>query len=291
MKKVKVGIVQMIIETSPFGKKHKVRNLSRAEYLINKLVESEEDIDIVVLPEEFLSGSSYNFTNIPFKKEYLENKVLANLREISRKNRCYIVGSVIVADDSKVCKDKRYKNLGFIIDRNGEVIGYQGKFSLFDEEKEYVKPDDEYNIFDLDIGKVGIVVGTDNFYPEIIRNIALKGVDIVICPALVAQLDNRNNDVERNLLVKMARESVISAAMQNQIFTIFVNGIGNSTYIDGKFIGESLVASPLGNVQSFMDNECVKVIEIDKKDIEVAKSIIPIMNIRNTMVCAIDKNN
>lgn len=288
MKKVKIGIVQSCIKASKFGKKAKKQNLKKVEEIVSELLERESNIDIVVLPEEFYSGGAYNFTNIPCNLEDVEEKVLKDLKIIAKDNKCYITGSIILNRRYEDVEDKRDENLGFIIDRNGEVIGYQGKFHTFEEEGEYIKREKSYNVFDLDIGKVALVIGIDIFYPEIARNYALIGAEIIIAPSLITKLSDKETEEENNLFIELAKRSVKAAAIQNQIFFIYVNGLGDSIYVDGEFFGQSLVSTPLGRNYCFDEEETVEVVEIDKSEIDVARGLIPLFNLRNNECCIVD---
>lgn len=275
----------MMIKTSMFGVKHKVINIRRVKELLNELLSKEENIDIVVLPEEFYSGSTYNFTNVPIDINDLESGLFKEFGEIAKKYSCHIVGEITANVKNINSTDKRYSNLGFVIGRNGEIMGYQERFHTYPEESEFIKQGLTYKVFDLDIGRVGLVPGMDIFYPEVARNLALKGAEILITPGLIPKLDDEPKTSE--LLTNMARQSAISSAMQNQVFFIYVNGVGESVHVEGEFVGNSIVAGPLGTVKSFGCGEKLDVVEINKKDIDEVKEIISIMDLRNKVACAI----
>lgn len=285
---IKIGIVQPYIKASKFGKKAKNQNLKKVEEIVSGLLDRENNIDIVVLPEEFYSGGAYNFTNIPCKLEDVEEKVLNGLKIIAKNNKCYITGSIVLNRRCEGVEDKRYENLGFIIDRNGEVLGYQGKFHTFEEEGEYIKREKSYNVFDLDIGKVALVIGMDIFYPEISRNYALMGADVIIAPSLIAKLSDKETEEENNLFIELTKCSVKAAAIQNQLFFIYVNGLGTSIYVEGEFFGESQVSTPLGRNYYCGKEETVQIVEIDKAEIDIARKLIPLINLRNNEACIID---
>ncbi|MGO7594069.1 nitrilase-related carbon-nitrogen hydrolase, partial [Rhizobium leguminosarum] len=45
---------------------------------------------------------------------------------------------------------------------------------------------DEWKVYDLAIGRVGLAIGNDALYPEAIRSLALMGCDVVACPSAIA---------------------------------------------------------------------------------------------------------
>jgi predicted amidohydrolase len=75
-------------------------------------------------------------------------------------------------------------NTAVIFDRNGEYIGKYRKTHLYWPEEIFYGecPGDDYPVFDLDFGTIGIIICYDGWYAETMRLLALKGAELVLYP-------------------------------------------------------------------------------------------------------------
>ena len=64
-------------------------------------------------------------------------------------------------------------NSQFFIDDTGVLLGTYRKVHLFDSEKNYFTPGDQFKVFDTKIGRIG-------FFPEAARSLAIQGVDLLV---------------------------------------------------------------------------------------------------------------
>ena len=70
---------------------------------------------------------------------------------------------------------------GFLCSPGGEVIGRQRQTHLLPPEKEWgLVPGDELFTFDTEVGRLGLLVGTDAWYPEVSRILALQGAQVLL---------------------------------------------------------------------------------------------------------------
>ncbi len=78
------------------------------------------------------------------------------------------------------------RNSAFIIGRGGEMCGVYHKVHLTRPELDDagLNPGDEYPVFDLDFGRIGITICYDVCFPEPARILALSGAEIIFCPSL-----------------------------------------------------------------------------------------------------------
>ena len=106
----------------------------------------------------------------------------------------------------------------------------------------------EICVFDIpDVGRFGVSICYDMWFPETIRAMALKGAEVIIHPTLT---NTRDRDVE----CAMVRAN----AAQNQCYMIDVNGAGQLAY------GNSLFAGPEGEIiHAAGTSEEIMVVEID----------------------------
>jgi len=80
-------------------------------------------------------------------------------------------------------KEGKVYNSSYILDRGGEEIGRYRKVNPTPSEiNDGVSQGMEYPVFDLDIGKVGIMICFDNYFPESARILALNGAQLILYP-------------------------------------------------------------------------------------------------------------
>lgn len=77
--------------------------------------------------------------------------------------------------------DGKIYNSSYILDRNGVELGRYRKTQLTIGEHD-LTPGDDIPVFDLDFGKVGIMICFDNYFPEVARVLGLKGAELVLSP-------------------------------------------------------------------------------------------------------------
>lgn len=266
---IKVGVLQQCIHGSNFGIKNRKRNMDNIEENIKALINRCDDIDVFALPEEFYSGSSYNFTSIP--ENFHKNKGILRLCEIAKKYHCYIVGGVtgwLLSEGD----DKRYKNIGFIIGRDGSIVGQQERNHLFIQEQEYIVGGQDHQVYELDFGRVGIVLGIDIFDVNIINKVITKGARLIFSPSLIPNLFEDKK--YKTLLLEKWKYIAIARAMETNTYIIGVNGTGKASYTEGVFGGSSFAAGPCGIIKEFGDSEEQDILVIDLEEIELAKDFL-----------------
>ena len=133
---------------------------------------------------------------------------------------------------------KRY-DTSLLINREGKIIGRQKMVHVaqcpsFYEQDYYTPSDDGFMVFDIELGKIGIVVCFDRHYPESIRTEALRGADLILIPTA-------NTTEEPSDLFQW---EIKIQAFQSSVFVAMCNRTGR----EGEMIfsGESIVAGPNG---------------------------------------------
>lgn len=270
---IRIGIIQPYIKTNSFGVRNRKVNIQKVKSMINQLVEDEMAIDMIILPEEFYAGSSYNFTSIP--EELGTSKAISELGQIAKEKRCYIAGGVTCALKEERTGDKRYHNIGFVIDRDGRLLGYQERQHIFQKESKYITPGDKIEVFNLDFGKVGIVMGVDILYPEITRQMAAKGAQLIITPSLLP--DTAEENEHSDLIIRQAKQCAIARGFENRVFVAWVNGVGESTSVEGEYKGKSMITGPLGILREFEEEEDSGIVICNLNQIKKAEKLCPII--------------
>ncbi len=97
--------------------------------------------------------------------------------ELARKNDCYIVVGLPERDGRHVY------NVSVLLGPDGEVAGKYRKVTLPREEiQQGISPGYEYPVFDTRFGKVGMMICYDVFFPEVARELAMNGAEVIALP-------------------------------------------------------------------------------------------------------------
>ena len=187
--------------------------------------------------------------------------------------------------------DGLYHNTAFVFERDGSVAGKYRKMHIPDDpgfyEKFYFTPGDiGFEPIETSLGKLGVLVCWDQWYPEAARLMALKGAKILIYPTAIGWFEGDSDDEKsRQLEAWVAVQRGHSVA--NGLPVVAVNRVGfekdDSGVMNGiKFWGNSFVFGPQGE-QLFRANstdELCKIVEIDMKRSEEVRRIWPFLRDR-----------
>jgi predicted amidohydrolase len=157
----------------PAGPSTLERNLAELSEVLD--VAGQQRADLVCLPE-MVNGAG---RDLPYEElaEELRGPTFRLLRRKSRRYGMYSVGCIYERDGDFLF------NTAFIVDRAGELAGTYRKVHLYwPEEREGVSPGDSFPVFDLDVGRVGIMICYDSWFPETVKLLALKGAELVLFP-------------------------------------------------------------------------------------------------------------
>ena len=200
-------------------------------------------------------------------------------------------GVVFVTSLFEKRADGLYHNTAFVFERDGSVAGKYRKMHIPDDpgfyEKFYFTPGDiGFEPIETSLGKLGVLVCWDQWYPEAARLMALKGAKILIYPTAIGWFEGDSDDEKsRQLEAWVAVQRGHSVA--NGLPVVAVNRVGfekdDSGVMDGiKFWGNSFVFGPQGE-QLFRANstdELCKIVEIDMKRSEEVRRIWPFLRDR-----------
>jgi len=164
-------------------------------------------------------------------------------QEVAKKHGIWLVpGSMFQKKEDKIF------NTASVINPEGEVIGRYNKMFPFYPYEVGVTGGDDFLLFDVpEVGRFGITICYDIWFPETTRTLAVKGAEVILHPTLTATIDR---DIELSI--------VKASAAVNQCFIFDINGLG-----DGG-TGRSIVCGPDGRVlyQASTGEELIP-IEID----------------------------
>jgi len=188
-------------------------------------------IDLMIFPELYLTGDE-PFTGLepPEFAEDLAEPVPGPTTDrigkvAQRVRRSIVAGSIFERDDGRIF------NTALAFSAEGELVATHRKLFPW-KPWEKVSRGRSARAFDLEgIGRVGLMICYDGWFPEVARSLAMQGAELLIQPSLTSTADR-----EQELLLARAH------AIFNQCFVISVN---SALAIGG---GHSIAADPEGRV-------------------------------------------
>ncbi len=179
-----------------------------------------------------------------------------------------------------------YHNTSVVFEKDGSVAGKYRKMHIPDDpayyEKFYFTPGDlGFEPIQTSVGKLGVLVCWDQWYPEAARLMALAGAEILIYPTAIGW-ESTDSKKEKENQHGAWFVSQRGHAVANGLPVVTVNRVGHEkdwTGVTGgiEFWGQSFVAGPQGEVlfQASPNKEENVVIEIDKQRTEDVRRIWP----------------
>lgn len=166
-----------------------------------------------------------------------------------------------------------YHNTAVVIEKDGSIAGKYRKMHIPDDpcyyEKFYFTPGDlGFEPIETSVGKLGVLVCWDQWYPEAARIMALNGAQILIYPTAIGG-GPIDSPFEQALQCDAWRLVQRGHAVANGLPVITVNRTGHEDDPSGNtpgldFWGCSFAAGPQGEILSqFDDEEGAKVVDID----------------------------
>jgi len=167
-----------------------------------------------------------------------------------------------------------YHNTAVVFDKDGSIAGKYRKMHIPDDpayyEKFYFTPGDiGFEPIQTSIGKLGVQVCWDQWYPEGARLMALKGAEILIYPTAIGW-ESTDTDEEKARQLGAWVTVQRGHAVANGLPVVAVNRVGHEPDPSGQtngiqFWGNSFVAGPQGELLAVADNrkEQNLVVEVD----------------------------
>ena len=183
-----------------------------------------------------------------------------------------------------------YHNTAVVLEKDGCIAGKYRKMHIPDDpgyyEKFYFTPGDlGFNPIETSVGKLGVLVCWDQWFPEAARLMAMAGAELLIYPTAIGWDPNDNKseqDRQRDAWITIQR----SHAVANGVPVISVNRIGHEPDPAGgggaQFWGSSFVAGPQGEIlwQADSETESFAVVDIDLSRGEKVRRIWPYLRDR-----------
>ena len=184
-----------------------------------------------------------------------------------------------------------YHNTAVVFEKDGTIAGKYRKMHIPDDpayyEKFYFTPGDlGFEPVQTSVGRLGVLVCWDQWYPEAARLMALRGAEILVYPTAIGWESTDTEDEKAR-----QREAWITVqrghAVANGLPVVSVNRVGYESDPSGQtggitFWGSSFAAGPQGEIlaQAPADSEARMVVDIDMKRSENVRRWWPFLRDR-----------
>lgn len=172
-----------------------------------------------------------------------------------------------------------YHNTAVVFDKNGSIAGKYRKMHIPDDpayyEKFYFTPGDlGFEPVQTSVGKLGVLVCWDQWYPEAARLMALKGAEILLYPTAIGW-ESTDTDDEKARQLEAWTIVQRAHAVANGIPVVCVNRVGHEPDPSGQtngilFWGNSFVAGPqgemLGQANNFKSENLVVEVDLERSE-------------------------
>jgi len=206
--------------------------------------------------------------------------------EVAKQNNVVLVTSLF---------EKRapglYHNTAVVFERDGSIAGVYRKMHIPDDpayyEKFYFTPGDlGFKPIQTSVGKLGVLVCWDQWYPEAARLMALRGAEILIYPTAIGW--EATDSLEEKTRQHAAWETIQrSHAIANGLHVVSVNRTGFEKDATGvtqgiEFWGQSFVAGPQGEIifRATSEQEEAQTVDIDVSRTETVRRMWPFLRDR-----------
>lgn len=168
-----------------------------------------------------------------------------------------------------------YHNTAVVLEKDGTIAGKYRKMHIPDDpayyEKFYFTPGDlGFEPIQTSVGKLGVLICWDQWYPEAARLMAMKGAELLIYPTAIGwESSDTNEEKARQLGAWVTVQR--GHAVANGLHVITVNRVGHESDPSGQtngiqFWGNSFVAGPQGELLEEFTNDAeeIRIVIIDK---------------------------
>lgn len=241
-------------------------NRRRVEGWVKETAEREHP-DIIVLPEMWTTAYT-----LPELEKYADVKgepTASFLKELAETYQINIIGGSVANK-----RDGKIYNTSLVFNREGDLVYEYDKMHLvpmLDEPRFLTGGSEKVKVFELDGIKMGLIICYDLRFPELARNLALQGAQILY---VVAEWPSARKEHWKALQ--------IARAIENQFFVVSSNRIGS--YNGEEFAGNSMVIDPWGNTlnlageteeETIIASLSLEMVPKIRKDVPIFTSRVP----------------
>ena len=257
LKEINVALAQISCKIG--DKEHNLNVMKR-----NIKQAKNQGANLIVFPELALTGYVCRDTLYELAEPVPEGEYIRRLAEIAKKEAIHVVFGAL--ERSEKAHATLY-NTAVLLGPNGFIGKYQKMHlpthSVF-EEKRYFRLGYQTPVFETEIGKLGLIICYDVFFPEITRLLRLKGSQLIVCISA-------SPGVRRTFF-----ETLTAArAIENTAFLVYVNLVGVENGL--QFWGGSRIVAPNGKItsQAKYDEEDLMIGKIDYANLKQTETFVP----------------
>lgn len=227
MKEFNVACVQIAITPNDVS-----ANISKSIEWLKKSVE-EHSADLVVFPETVTTGFNPNMSAEKLYElvDTVEGELTKPICEQAQKLGVHVVWPTYTRGP----EPGFVYNSSILIGPSGEIIGVYHKTHPFPTERRagggWCEAGNFADVFDTELGKIGMIICYDGDFPELSRLLAVKGAEIIVRPSALM----RSFDIWD--LTNRAR------AYDNHVYMVGVNAVGPDAG-GAYYFGHSMIVSP-----------------------------------------------
>lgn len=204
---------------------------------VRQVVKIRSHVDLIVVPELLLAAPGPLLVDDPDfdarAAESIPGALTDRLGALAAELGVWLVPGSLVERGA----DGRMYNTAIAISPSGEVIATYRKLFPW-RPYEDADPGRDFTTFDIPgVGRIGLAICFDGSFPEVARQLAWLGAEVIIQPTLTTTRD-------REMEVVMSRAN----AFANQVFVVNVNGAPPSG------VGESVIVDPEGTIMQHASN-------------------------------------
>lgn len=136
--------------------------------------------DLAVTTEAVNMSLYWADMRVPYPEIYegLDGNTVRRFAEMAKKWHMFVTAGLYLTIEGKTY------NCAVLFDRDGKIAALHKKIHLPAGEEYQVTHGDKLEVFDTELGRIGMLVCWDLQFPEAARILALKGADLIICPTL-----------------------------------------------------------------------------------------------------------
>ncbi len=258
MREVTVALVQMAPSLGEV--EHNLRRM--ADYV--ERICLEQPTDLILFPELATTGYELG-PHCTQLAERVPGHAVNYMAKTAAEYNVHIAFGLVIKE--KV--ESIIYNGAVLIGPDGELVGNYRKVHLKGEERLAFRPGYRYPVFELDFGRVGLLIGWDLAFPEAMRSLVLDGAELIgVCAAWEAGHADE------------WRAYCISRACENAVFVAAANRVGDEPSY--RFLGASMLLGPRGELYTVMDErvEGYAVGKIDLDQVRTAREEFQIIQCR-----------
>ena len=253
--------IKIVLAQISSKREDKEENLRRFEQATLKA--KQQGADLVVFPELSLTGYVVR-DQIYELAETVPGPAIQRMENLAKNTGLHIIFGM--PELSEKARATIY-NTAVFIGPDGLIGKYRKMYlpthSVF-EEKRHFRSGNQIAVFDTPLGKIGLCICYDIFFPEVARMVRLQGAELIVC-------------ISASPAVRRSYFEILTAAraIENTAFLAYVNLVGVQ---DGlQFWGGSRLVSPTGDLlaKAKYDEEDFVLCDVRYSDLRSAEAFIP----------------